>query len=130
MEVNLISQPGPWSCRITLRFERDSSGSELNEVLNIPFGPPLDEPDMIEINLRRAQAAVLNYPSLDAESFIDKTREELEYYRSREAFQNGTSKFSNNVVCVDVYDPDCPDLSFVDLPGMISPLFRPLTLNA
>ena len=67
MEVNLISRPGPWSCQVSLRFEYDASGAPLDEVELVPFGPALDNPDDVELALRRAQAAVLNYHNLDNE---------------------------------------------------------------
>ena len=117
MEMNLISRPGLWSCQVTLRFEYDSSGTPLSEVRLVPFGTPLDNPDDVELTLRRAQAAVLNYPNLEADEFLHMPNDKLEYYRSREAFQKGTLKFSKNVVCVDIHDAECPDLAFVDLPG-------------
>ena len=125
MEVNLISRPGPWSCQVSLRFEYDASGALLDEVELVPFGPALDSPDDVELALRRAQAAVLNYPNLDHEEFLVMPPEALDYYRSREAFLRGTLKFSKNVVRVDVHDSECPNLAFVDLPGSFdsSPLF-------
>ena len=109
MEVNLNSRPGPWSCQVTLRFEYDSSSVPLSEVLLVPFGSALDNPDDVELTLRRAQAAVLNYPNLDAGEFLNMPPETLGYYRSRVAFLDGTLKFSKNVVCVDVHDSERPD---------------------
>lgn len=112
----MISNPGPWSCRIYLRFEYDGLGRPLKEVLRIPFGPPLEDPDDVELVLRRAQAAILN-PNEESTSFLDKTRQELDYYKTAPAFSSGTLKFSKNVVSVDIFDAACADLSFVDLPG-------------
>ena len=125
MEVNLVSRPGPWSCQVTLRFEYDSSGGPIDdEVLRVPFGDPLDDPDDVEFTLRRAQAAVLNYPENEPNEFLNMDEDELEYFQSREAFSEGTLKFSKNVVCVDVHDSECPDLSFVDLPGKPRSYFK------
>ena len=115
--MNLISRPGPWSCEITLRFEYDTNNAPLKEVSNIAFGPPLTSNEDVEVVLMRAQAAVLNYPSSHTD-FLTKDRNDLEYYRSPAAFSNGTAKFSRNSVCLKVYDEECPDLSFVDLPGL------------
>lgn len=117
MEVNLKSRPGPWSCQIFLRFEYDPKGQPLAEVSLIPFGVALTSPADVEIALMRAQTAILNYPHVQYTEFMRKTKPELDEYRTAEAFLNGTLKFSKNVVCVDVYDEGCPDLSFVDLPG-------------
>ncbi len=117
MEVNLKSRPGPWSCQISLRFEYDRDGQPLAEVLLVPFGLTLSSPDDVEIALMRAQAAILNHPNILHDDFLRKSKPELEEYRTAKAFSDGTLKFSKNVVCVDVYDEECPDLSFVDLPG-------------
>ncbi len=83
----------------------------------VPFGMTLSSPDDVEIALMRAQAVILNHPNILHDDFLDKSRPELEEYRTAKAFSDGTLKFSKNVVCVDVYDEGCPDLSFVDLPG-------------
>ncbi|KAH8109512.1 P-loop containing nucleoside triphosphate hydrolase protein [Phellopilus nigrolimitatus] len=119
MEINLINTPGQWSCRITLRFEYDSSGIPLTEVQSVPFGLPFASRDDVELALRRAQTAVLNHPKMNTEFFILKSRDELEYYRTYEAFDSGTLKFSKNTVVVDIFDEKCANLSFVDLPGLI-----------
>ncbi|KLO12396.1 hypothetical protein SCHPADRAFT_853916 [Schizopora paradoxa] len=119
MEVNLKSRPGAWSCQISLRFEYDQHGLPLADVSLIPFGVALASPDDVEIALMRAQAAILNYPLIRYSEFMQKSKADLEKYRDAEAFSNGTLKFSKNVVCVDVYDEGCSDLSFVDLPGLI-----------
>ncbi|KAI5117486.1 hypothetical protein M0805_009549 [Coniferiporia weirii] len=119
MEVNLISASGVWSCRITLRLEFDHAGNRLTEVLCIPFGSPLTSRDDVELTLRRAQAAILNHHRESADTFLLKSRDDLEYYRTPGAFKNGTLKFSKNAVVVDIFDDDCANLSFVDLPGLI-----------
>lgn len=119
MEVNLINKPGPWSCNITLRFEYDSSGQPLKDALLVPFMSDLTSSHEVEITLMQAQAAVLNYPATPHTTFLTKSRDELEEYRTAAAFEKGTLKFSKNVVCVEVYDESCSDLSFVDLPGTL-----------
>ncbi|KAL5492681.1 hypothetical protein ACEPAI_4128 [Sanghuangporus weigelae] len=119
MEVNMICQPGQWECKIFLRFEYDASGAAASEVQKVSFGSALTSVDDVELALRRAQAAILNYPKEVSDLFLMKTRDELEYYRKPEAFKNGTLKFSKNIVVVDIFDPDCGNLSFVDLPGLI-----------
>ncbi|OCB87674.1 hypothetical protein A7U60_g5200 [Sanghuangporus baumii] len=116
--VEAVSGPGQWECMIFLRFEYDASGAAVSPVDKVPFGSALTSVDDVELALRRAQAAILNYPK-PSDPFLMKTRDELEYYRKPEAFKNGTLKFSKNVVVVDIFDPDCGNLSFVDLPGLI-----------
>lgn len=120
MEVNLISEPGPWSCTIWLRFEYDAAGARLptNQVRTVEFGPVIYDIDDVELVLRQAQVAILN-PDKDADSFLSKTGEELQFYRTPQAFASGTLKFSKNVVVVEITNEDGVDLSFVDLPGTL-----------
>ncbi len=82
------------------------------------WSSPLHSPDGMEICLMRAQVAILNYPTYNPEKFIRMSESELNKFRSRDAFESGTLKFSKNTVIVDISDPECIDLSFVDLPGM------------
>lgn len=113
----MINEPGPWSCRITLRIEYDTSGARLPDVLRVPFGSPLTSPDEVELALRRAQAALLNHHKEGSDVFLMKSRDELEHYHSHGAFKSGTLQFTKNVVVMDIFDQDCANLSFVDLPG-------------
>ena len=117
MEVNMINSAGLWSCQITLRVEFGESGARLPEVIRIPFGVPLTSLEDVELALWRAQAAILNYHQESTDLFLTKARDELEYYRSHEALKKGTLKFTKNVIVVDIFDPTCANLSFVDLPG-------------
>ena len=119
MEVNLIPKPGgQWSCRISLRFEFASDGSRLppNEITNIPFGHTLNDVEDVELTLRRAQVAILN-PRRPPGDFLSKAGEELQAYRTAQAFASGTLKFSKNSIVVEISDPEGVALSFVDLPG-------------
>ena len=75
----------------------------------VPFGPTITDRSEVEVWLRRAQTAILN-PNVPSSSFHTKTLEELRN-------MNNTLKFSRNVVCVSIKDPDATDLSFYDLPG-------------
>lgn len=109
-------EAGPWSCNISLRFRYDSFGNEISEPSSIPFGPTLTSPNGVELILKRAQAAILN-PHETAARFLTKNEKDLQNYKTDEAFQNGSLKFSKNAVCVEIRDPDAVNLSFVDLPG-------------
>ena len=62
MEVNLISETGPWSCRISLRFEFASNGERLplNKITTIPFDHILTDIEDVELALRQAQVTILN----------------------------------------------------------------------
>ncbi|KAH9884397.1 P-loop containing nucleoside triphosphate hydrolase protein [Cubamyces lactineus] len=115
MELRLSSSAPdePWSCQVFIRWEPSAlDGRPAGEV---PFGKPLtsETQDDIELVLRRAQAAVLN-PQIGFEHVLTRTPEELSSLMTQAPY-----RFSKNVVCVDISGPDLPDLSFVDLPGLI-----------
>lgn len=101
-----------WSCTISLRFVFDDTGSRLDKPRTVAFGPPLSTKDSVNLAIRRAQAAILN-PHISSETFLTKTLDELRNPTSTES----PLKFSKNIVCVDVNDPEATDLSFIDLPG-------------
>ncbi|KAG2743383.1 hypothetical protein P692DRAFT_201171206 [Suillus brevipes Sb2] len=112
MECTMSSHASSWSCTITLRIGFDRNGLDLQKKpTNVPFGRTITDKDEFEVWLRRAQAAVLN-PDAPSSTFHTKTIEELRNMRN-------TLKFSRNVVCVSIEDPDATDLSFYDLPGLI-----------
>ncbi|KAG1834946.1 P-loop containing nucleoside triphosphate hydrolase protein [Suillus subluteus] len=111
MECNMSSYATSWSCTITLRFGFDSNGLDLQKPTNVPFGRTITDRSEFEVWLRRAQAAILN-PNVPCSTFHTKTIEELRNIKN-------TLKFSRNVVCVSIEDPDATDLSFYDLPGLI-----------
>ena len=116
MECYVRREPGPWSCQVTLRFRYDALGNELEEPHSVTFGPALNTPNNVELRLRLAQLAILN-PQMEPLDFLNKTRQELQYYLTDEAYERGQLKFSQNTVCVAIRDPDAVDLSFVDVPG-------------
>lgn len=123
MEVNLMTRLGSWSCRISLRIEYDASGQRAEDTHIHTFGPELTQPDDVELYLRRAQAAVLNYyndPN-SVEAYANKSKAELQGTHQPKMFGVATPKFSKNTVVVDISQPDGADLSFVDLPGPPSP---------
>jgi hypothetical protein len=115
VECSMTKTHGAWSCNISLRFDYDHRGNQIGH-RRVEFGNPLTNKTEVELMLRRAQAAILN-PDVKPENFLTKSVEELQYYRSAEAFSRGTLKFSRNAVCVDIQDPAAADLSFIDLPG-------------
>ena len=118
MEVNLISEPGPRSCRISLRFEFASNGERLphDEIITIPFGHILTDIEDVELALRRAQVAILN-PKRSPADFLKISRDELQTFRTLQAFASGALKFSKNSVVVEISDEDGIVILFVDLPG-------------
>ncbi|KAG1748050.1 hypothetical protein EDB19DRAFT_1945533 [Suillus lakei] len=94
---------------ITLRMGFDNNGRDLPKTTTVAFGQTITNRSEVEVWLRRAQSAILN-PNVPSSSFHTKTIEELRNTRN-------TLKFSRNVVCVSIEDPDATDLSFYDLPG-------------
>ncbi|KAG1850542.1 P-loop containing nucleoside triphosphate hydrolase protein [Suillus tomentosus] len=111
MECTMSSHATSWSCSITLRMNFDSNGKDMAKTVTVPFGRTITDRNEVEVWLRRAQSAILN-PNLPSASFHTKTIEELRSTKN-------TLKFSRNVVCVSIEDPDATDLSFYDLPGLI-----------
>jgi GTPase SAR1 family protein len=113
MECTMSSHATSWSCTITLRKGFDNNGRDLplQKTTTESFGRTITDRNEVEVWLRRAQAAILN-PNVPSSSFHTKTIEELRSIKN-------TLKFSRNVVCVSIEDPDATDLSFYDLPGLI-----------
>lgn len=119
MECRLTHSISPWQCQVLLRLEKDEDGNPLPETTEQKFGPVLYDPVDLEPMLRRAQLAILN-PSLNAEDLLTY---DLELARQG-CPPKGSSRqlqFSSNVVCLDLAGPEVADLSFIDLPGNVSP---------
>ncbi|KAI0633204.1 P-loop containing nucleoside triphosphate hydrolase protein [Trametes polyzona] len=116
MELRLAGSDEPWLCRVSIRWECHRQGNALLQPFETPFGEPLDDLQDVERRLRLAQSAVLteNPGQIDVTRYAEKSDEELAVLVA-----NATQKFSRNVVCVDLVGPGLPDLSFVDLPGII-----------
>lgn len=113
MECRLASSTGPWSCRVSIRYEFDKNGRRLEEVVEKPFGSIINNKAEVEVALRRAQLAIL-HPDMTESQILKITEDDL----FDEPPTHGISlSFSRNVVCVDLEGPDLTDLSFIDLPG-------------
>ncbi|KZO95027.1 hypothetical protein CALVIDRAFT_187292 [Calocera viscosa TUFC12733] len=110
-EIRLRSSNAAWTCLISLRWEYDQIGQKLRDVRTVPFGDRFTDPSQVEIMLRRAQLAILN----------PKTEQHLFLSADLANFENtGELGFSRNVICIEVTGPGLTDLTFVDLPGIIS----------
>ncbi|GAB1526660.1 hypothetical protein RhiTH_009832 [Rhizoctonia solani] len=98
----------PWRAQVFLKFEREQreGGGDLGDDQEIPFGGPLDDPDLVEERIRLAQIAVLN-PKVDPDTIL----------RGEEP-RDGLS-FTKNCVLIKLSGHELADLSFVDLPGII-----------
>ncbi|KAG8946753.1 hypothetical protein FRC04_011409 [Tulasnella sp. 424] len=119
MECRLTQSSGePWKCQVSLRIEHnDETGKRLSEIREKKFGSLITDPSLLEDVLRRAQLAILN-PTVDHGKFVD-----FDVSRIGTDPPLGSPKqlqFSKNVVCLDLSGPEVTDLSFIDLPGIIS----------
>ncbi|KAJ1300015.1 hypothetical protein OPQ81_011849 [Rhizoctonia solani] len=96
----------PWRAQVFIKIERGEreSGSDLGD--EVPFGGPLDDPNLVEERIKLAQLAVLN-PHVDPELIL----------RGEEP--RGGLSFTKNSVIVKLSGRELADLSFVDLPGII-----------
>ncbi|KAG8885743.1 hypothetical protein FRB98_001655 [Tulasnella sp. 332] len=121
MECRLTqAAPGDaWKCQVSLRYEfNDETGKRQSEVREKLFGPLVTDPSLLEDVLRRAQLAILN-PSVDHGKFVDF---DLSLLNALHPPLGSTKQlqFSKNVVCLDLAGESVTDLSFIDLPGIIS----------
>lgn len=115
MECRLSHSTSPWQCRISIRREYDAKTNEpLLEIKEVPFAGPITDKSHVELNLRRAQLAVLN-PGIPASKILQAGEEDLRNW-SAQTVAKGAS-FSRDVVCVDLEGPELTDLAFIDLPG-------------
>ncbi|KAH7329757.1 P-loop containing nucleoside triphosphate hydrolase protein [Rhizoctonia solani] len=95
----------PWRAQVFLKFERGERDGEVGD--EIPFGGPLDDPDLVEERIKLAQIAVLN-PLTEPELIL-----------RGEVPSPGGLSFTKNTVVVKLTGRELADLSFVDLPGII-----------
>lgn len=118
MECRLSQSTHPWQCQLSLRFEFDNGGRRKDDVREVIFGKPVMDRDNVELAIRRAQAAILN-PSIPYTRFLELPERDI---RDGKAVDGQKPlAFSKNIVCLDISGPDVTDLSFVDLPGTITP---------
>ncbi|KAH8091801.1 P-loop containing nucleoside triphosphate hydrolase protein [Cristinia sonorae] len=119
MECRLKYQTESWSCQIRIRREQSDgdnvSGNKDNEE---PFGPLITDKTVLEEMIRRAQLAVLT-PDVQPSFFETFDTSSLEPNRLPPG-ASSQLQFSFDVVCLDIGGPDLTDLSFIDLPGIIS----------
>ena len=116
MEVVLSHSEGEgenWKCQISLRIMFDEKGSPIPEPQIIPFGDILDDPTKVETRLRAAQDAVLRYP-------FGADHSDIEQYIRQDYEPSKLPMFSRNVVRLEVSGSDLVDVTFIDLPGIIS----------
>ncbi|KAF8808851.1 hypothetical protein BYT27DRAFT_7188333 [Phlegmacium glaucopus] len=113
MECTMRSTTESWSCSISLKLGYDGLGARLESTTIIPFGLRIHDRSSVDLWIRRAQAAILS-SRRDYREFYGKSEPELKNDDDPQRLQ-----FSKNSVCIDIYDPESPNLDFVDLPGIV-----------
>lgn len=112
-EVRLVQANKAWSCAVTLRIEQLPNGEPLQPPRTVTFGQPLSSPDLVEERLKRAQIALLSFETEKALDGIDSLIHAIELPKPQR-------EFTENTVCLTIEDHNAVNLSFVDLPGLIS----------
>ncbi|KAF8519778.1 P-loop containing nucleoside triphosphate hydrolase protein [Hysterangium stoloniferum] len=110
MECRLKNTSKPWQCHISLRRGKNQG--------EVKFGPLITEKSTVEVMIKRAQLALLN-PDVAYSDFVDLNIHTLVNGQPTFA-QPKPLQFSSEVVVLDISGPDLVDLSFIDLPGIIS----------
>ncbi|KIM31799.1 hypothetical protein M408DRAFT_327224 [Serendipita vermifera MAFF 305830] len=104
IECRLSRSTSPWSCEVYLRLA--------GQPKEIPFGAPFNDKSEVEERIRRAQLAILN-PTRRATDFLGPLG-------STGTGMRNDRSFSNDLISVRISGSQEDDLSFVDLPGVIS----------
>ncbi|KAF3905219.1 Dynamin-3 [Orbilia brochopaga] len=119
LEITLTEDPAPnalWRCRVSLRFHKNyhpkKRGDPWVDTQHQQFFfMNIDNPDHVEQALIRAQLAILN-PTKPWAQFADKAF-------SLPSSETTDVPFSPNVICMEITGNNIPNLSFIDLPGII-----------
>ncbi|KAG8960370.1 hypothetical protein FRC03_006609 [Tulasnella sp. 419] len=102
-----LEKANKWSCKITLRFWDELTGTLRSEC---PFGGTIYDKGEVEPMLRRAQRAVL------------RTGTAVNLFLNDDDLKipGNIMSFTKNCVSIRVSGPDVPELLFYDLPGLIA----------
>ncbi|KAG6827859.1 hypothetical protein H0H92_010192 [Tricholoma furcatifolium] len=106
-ECRLSQSTASWKCIVELRIMEDGKLSSTK------FGDPITSKEDVEDRIRRAQWAILN-PTLR------KAHGARHFLTGNDHGDVLEESFSNSYVSLQISGPDVPDLSFVDLPGLIA----------
>ncbi|KAG6810925.1 hypothetical protein H0H92_009760 [Tricholoma furcatifolium] len=106
-ECRLSQSTAAWKCIVELRI------MENGKLSSTKFGDPIMSKEDVEDRIRRAQWAILN-PTLR------KAHGERHFLTGNDHGDILEESFSNSYVSLQISGPDVPDLSFVDLPGLIA----------
>lgn len=126
LEINLSQSDEPWKCviHLSIRYMYDPPKGSSKVPKKASLGPwikmadqqdehfvELADKEMVKEALACAQLAILN-PGTNPKEFAPERNPNLS--------QSVTVKFSPNAVRLDISGPGFPNLSFYDLPGVIS----------
>ncbi|CAG8489032.1 10797_t:CDS:2 [Ambispora gerdemannii] len=115
MEIRLMDSKNRWECQIKLRKEYDNNDDKkLSRPEEFKFGDIIIDKANVELMARRAQKALLN-PTRNWTEYLNWT---FSTSNEVDARQNEI-KFTKNVVCLEIKGPKVPNLSLIDLPGII-----------
>ncbi|CAG8699061.1 641_t:CDS:2, partial [Acaulospora colombiana] len=115
MELQLIESEEPWECQISLRHEYDEDGKPLLRPNETKFGAKIYNPKDVELMARRAQKALLN-SSDSIDRYLDWN---FDITRCNGDSDSNSLKFTKNIVCLEIKGNNVPNLSLIDLPGII-----------
>lgn len=123
MDCSMSSDAIAWSCTLSLSREFDKEGNCLAIPTIEPFGSVIKDKSLLELWIRRAQAANLS-PHRPMSDFYTMTDSELKSNADPEILP-----FSKNAVHIRLKDPNATDLTFVDMPGKFTsiPAYYALT---
>lgn len=111
IEVRLICEDVEWSCQVTLRL----GANDKETIEELPFGEALSDSTKVEGRLHRAQIALLRIEG------GEEYRKAIKYALcEEEPSRPPKQKFTPNSICVTIRDRNVVNLSFVDVPGLIS----------
>ncbi|CAG8657475.1 26390_t:CDS:2 [Dentiscutata erythropus] len=111
VELRLTESVGTWSCQVSLRKEYDENEKRLSRPIETKFGDLINDINQVGLTVRRAQKALLN-PTQDNDRY-------LEWNFNCDELKSDDLDFTKNVVCIEIKAPNVPNLSLIDLPGII-----------
>ncbi|KAI0319288.1 P-loop containing nucleoside triphosphate hydrolase protein [Amylostereum chailletii] len=107
IECRLSHSENPWKCSVSIRSVTDGKQTRHQH-----FGDLITDEAKVKERIERAQAAVLNPTKYNEipDLFLNSALQNLQ---AREL------SFSEDLVCLEISGPKVPNLTFVDLPGLI-----------
>ena len=109
MHCRLSQSTEPWKCLISLTFLPSRSKTS-KKAVTVQFGGAITDQSQVGERIRRAQRAVLS-PNTDHTFFLDKPEEE---------WPPAELPFTSDYVGIEISDQNLTNLSFFDLPGILS----------